>query len=121
MTKSRDKEKRNRLCFPSCGKRAWFLGKREDSRDVDVPSSNPPAVKKELYVFPLVAGRISIASVSQENSVACFVLDGLKDMSKGIWGNHLFTPKYVGCFCMPSGSDETMTKTENAFDVRHVS
>ena len=102
------------------GKKAWFLGKREDSTDVDVPSSNPPAVKKELYVFPLVAGRMSIASVSQENSVACFVLDGLKGMCKRIWGNHLFTQECAGCFCMPGGSDETMTKTENAFDVRHV-
>ena len=34
------------------------------------PPLNPPAVKKELYVFPLVAGRMSIASVSQEDSVA---------------------------------------------------
>lgn len=85
------------------------------------PPSNPSAVKKELFVFPLVAGRMSVASVSQEDPVACFVLDGLKGMSKGIWGNPLSTQKYVGCLCLPGGSDETMTLTENAFDVRHVS
>lgn len=43
-----------------------------------------------------------------------FVLDGLKDMSKGIEKNPLFTQKYVECLYMPSDRDRTMNETEKS-------
>lgn len=51
--------------------------------------------------------------------MTCFVLDGLKGMSKGIGGNHLFTPKYVECLYIPGDRDRTMNKTAK-FYLAHI-
>ena len=70
----------------------------------------------------MLAGRVGTVYVTGKLcDLLCLVLDGLKAMSKGIWGNHVFTQRYVERLYMPSDSDETMNKTEKALAfMKHV-
>lgn len=43
------------------------------------------------------------------------LLGVLKSLSKGIWGNHLFTQKYVQCSQIPGARHRTMDKTEISY------